>query len=251
MPLLHETHDQLTALSLNHAAQHLEATISKSQEENWTLLKTLSVLLDGEQKARQEKKRERRMKSAGFPYFATIEEFDFGFQTSVTKKQMLQLQELTWLESAFNVMFLGPPSTGKTHLAVSLGIVAVNQGYRVLFIHMDQLIHALVTQEISSKSKTKLKKLHQADLVIIDEVGFHPVNRNEANLLFGVINQLYQQTSVIITSNKGLIELGEFMGDPVITTAMLDRLMHKCEIFDLDGDSYRLKHRQTILKDTD
>ena len=160
---------------------------------------------------------------------------------------MLQLQELTWLESAFNIMFLGPPSTGKTHLSVSLGIAAVNQGYKVLFIHMDQLIHALKTQEIASKSKTKLKRLYQADLVIIDEVGFHPVNRDEANLLFGVINQLYQQTSVIITSNKGLIEWGEFMGDPVIMVVMLDRLMHKCEIFDLDGDSYRLKHRQTIL----
>jgi len=249
MTLFQETHEQLTALSLNHAAQSLEEIITKAREEDWTTLKTIHALLDGERKARMEKKRERRLKSAGFPYFATIEEFDFGFQTSISKKQMVQLEELTWLESAFNVMFLGPPSTGKTHLAVSLGITAVNQGYKVLFIHMDQLIHALITQEISSKSKTKLKKLYQSDLVIIDEVGFHPVNRNEANLLFGVVNQLYQQTSIIITSNKGLVEWGEFMGDPVITTAMLDRLMHKCEIFDLDGDSYRLKHRQTILKD--
>jgi len=134
-------------------------------------------------------------------------------------------------------------------LAVSLGIAAVNTGYSVLFIHMDQLIHTLKTQEISPKSKNKLKKLYQVDLVIIDEVGFQPVNRNEANLLFGVINQLYQQTSIILTSNKGLVEWGEFMGDPVITAAMLDRLMHKCEIFNMEGDSYRLTHRETILKD--
>lgn len=247
MTLFQEVHEQLSALSLTHAAHHLEEILAKAKEEDWTTLKTFQVLLEGEQKARLDKKRERRLKSACFPYYATIEEFDFGFQTSISKKQMLQLQELTWLESAFNIMFLGPPSTGKTHLSVSLGIAAVNQGYKVLFIHMDQLIHALKTQEIASKSKTKLKRLYQADLVIIDEVGFHPVNRDEANLLFGVINQLYQQTSVIITSNKGLIEWGEFMGDPVITAAMLDRLMHKCEIFDLDGDSYRLKHRQTIL----
>ncbi|MHB1256158.1 MAG: IS21-like element helper ATPase IstB [Dethiobacteraceae bacterium] len=249
MTLLKETRECLTVLSLTHAAHHLEEILSKAREEEWTTLKTVNVLLDSERAARANKARERRFKSAGFPYMATIEEFDFGFQTSITKKQMLQLQELTWLESAFNILFLGPPSTGKTHLAVSLGIAAVNRGYKTIFIHMEQLIHALKTQEISPRSRKKIQRLYQSDLVIIDEVGFHPVNRSEANLLFGVVNQLYQQTSIIITSNKGLLEWGEFMGDPVITAAMLDRLMHKCEIFDLDGDSYRLKHRKRILKE--
>ncbi len=114
---------------------------------------------------------------------------------------------------------------------------------------MDQLIHALKTQEISAKSKQRLKKLSQAELVIIDEIGFQPLNRNEANLLFGVVNQLYQQTSIILTSNKGISEWGELLNGPVIAAAMLDRLMHKCEIFDMDGDSYRLAHRERILKD--
>ncbi|WP_054698131.1 IS21-like element helper ATPase IstB [Syntrophomonas palmitatica] len=248
MTLLKEVQDQLTALLLTNAARSLETVLEKAQAQEWTILKTLNILLGEERNARTDKARERRLKQASFPYLATIEEFDFGFQTSVSKKQMDQLLELTWLESAFNIMFLGPPSVGKTHLAVSLGIAAVNTGYSVLFIHMDQLIHALKTQEISPKSKHRLKRLYQADLVIIDEVGFQPVNRNEANLLFGVINQLYQQTSIILTSNKGLVEWGEFMGDPVITAAMLDRLMHKCEIFNMDGDSYRLSHRETILK---
>jgi len=249
MPLLNEVQDQLSALLLTNAARSLETILEKAQAQDWTILKTLNILLGEERKARTDKARERRLKQASFPYLATIEEFDFGFQTSISKKQMNQLLELSWLESAFNIMFLGPPSVGKTHLAVSLGIAAVNGGYSVLFIHMDQLIHALKTQEISPKSRHKLKRLHQADLVIIDEVGFQPVNRNEANLLFGVINQLYQQTSIILTSNKGLVEWGEFMGDPVITAAMLDRLMHKCEILNMEGDSYRLTHRETILKD--
>lgn len=248
MTLLKEVQEQLSALSLRSASHNIEIIMDKAQKEDWSTLKTLNMLLTEERQARWDKSREKRMKSAGFPYMATIEEFDFGFQTSVTKKQMLKLQELTWLESAFNIMFLGPPSVGKTHLAVSLGIAAVNAGYKVIFIHMDQLIHALKTQEISVKSKYKLKRLFAADLVIIDEVGFQPVNRNEANLLFGVVNQLYQQTSIILTSNKGLVEWGEFMGDAVITAAMLDRLMHKCEIFDMDGDSYRLKHRERILQ---
>jgi len=249
MPLLNEVQDQLSGLLLTNAARSLETILEKAQAQDWTILKTLNILLCEERNARTDNARERRLKQANFPYLATIEEFDFGFQTSISKKQMNQLLELSWLESAFNIMFLGPPSVGKTHLAVSLGIAAVNTGYSVLFIHMDQLIHALKTQEISPKSKNKLKRLYQVDLVIIDEVGFQPVNRNEANLLFGVINQLYQQTSIILTSNKGLVEWGEFMGDPVITAAMLDRLMHKCEIFNMEGDSYRLTHRETILKD--
>lgn len=247
MPLIKEVQDNLNALALTQAARGLEKILEKAEAEDWTHLKTLNALLMEERHARTDKARQKRLKAAGFPYMATLDEFDFGFQTSVSKKQMNKLLELNWLESAFNIMFLGPPSVGKTHLAVSLGIAAVNAGYKVLFIHMDQLIHALKTKEISPKSKHKLNKLHRSDLVIIDEVGFQPVNRNEANLLFGVVNQLYLQTSIILTSNKGLVEWGEFMGDPVITTAMLDRLMHKCEIFDMDGDSYRLKHRKRIL----
>jgi DNA replication protein DnaC len=248
MSLPKEVQEQLTSLNLKYAAEAFNGIVEKAQKEEWTALKTLHTLLAEERNMRTEKAREKRLKDAGFPYMATIEEFDFGFQTSVSKKHMLQLMELSWLESAFNILFLGPPSVGKTHLAVSLGIAAVNAGYKAVFMHMERLIHVFRTHEISAKSKHKLKKLVQADMVIIDEVGFQPVTRSEANMLFGVINQLYQQTSIIITSNKSISEWGEFMGDPVITTAMLDRLMHKCEIFDMDGDSYRLAHRETILK---
>ena len=247
MPLLTEVHEQLQALNMNHAAQALSGVIDKTQQEGWSPLTAIKVLLSKEHDGRADKARDRRMKEAGFPYMATIEGFDFVFQRSVTKKQMLQLAELSWLESAFNILFIGPPSVGKSHLAVSLGIAAVDAGYKAIFIHMEQLVHMFRTLEISSKSKSRIKKITQADLVIIDEIGFQPITRQEANALFGLVNQLYQQTSVILTSNKGVAEWGEFMGDPVITAAMLDRLMHKCEIFDMDGDSYRLAHRERIL----
>jgi len=170
------------------------------------------------------------------------------YQRSVSKKHMIMLKELSWLESAFNILFIGPPGIGKSHLAIALGIAAVNAGYRTAFTHMEQLIHIFRTLEISAKSKQRMKKITQAQLVIIDEVGFQPITRTEANALFSLVNQLYQKTSVILTSNKGVAEWGEFMGDAVITAAMLDRLMHKCEVFDMDGDSYRLAHRERILK---
>jgi DNA replication protein DnaC len=247
MPLLTEVRDQLLVFNMNHAAQELATLIEKAKREDWSPLTTISALLSVERDNRAEKGRSKRMKDAGFPYMATIEEFDFGFQGSVSKKHMIQLKELSWLESAFNILFIGPPSVGKSHLAISLGIAAVNAGYKTVFIHMEQLVHTFRTLEISLKSKQRLKKITQADLVIIDEIGFQPITRQEANALFGLVNQLYQQTSIILTSNKGVVEWGEFMGDPVITAAMLDRLLHKCEVFDMDGRSYRLAHQERIL----
>jgi len=246
-PLLTETREQLTSLNMNHAALALIELIDQSRQEEWSPLATINALLSRERGCRADKARQKRMKDAGFPFTATVESFDFGFQRSVSKKHMLQLKELSWLEGAFNIMFIGPPGIGKSHLAVALGIAAVDAGYKTVFIHAEQLIHIFRTLEISSKSRLRLKKITQANLVIIDEIGFQPITRKEANMLFGVVNQLYQQTSIILTSNKGVAEWGEFMGDPVITAAMLDRLMHKCEVFDMDGDSYRIAHREKIL----
>ena len=144
--------------------------IEQAQKEEWSPLKTIHALLGKEKENRADKAQNKRMKEAGFPYMATIEEFDFGFQRSVSKKHMLQLKELSWLESAFNILFIGPPSVGKTHLAVSLGIAAVNAGCKVIFIHMEQLIHTFRTLEVSSRSKLLMRRIAQANLLIIDEV---------------------------------------------------------------------------------
>jgi DNA replication protein DnaC len=130
MPLLTEVREQLTALNMNHAAQSLTDLIDKAQQEDWSPLATINALLGKERDSRADKARSRRMKEAGFPFMATIEEFDFGFQRSVSKKHMLKLKELSWLESAFNILFIGPPSVGKSHLAISLGIAAVDAGDR-------------------------------------------------------------------------------------------------------------------------
>ena len=249
MILLETVQTSLTALSLMHARQQLPLLLEQSQRQEWTGLELLDKVLAAERNGRQDKGRIRRLKAAEMPCEANLEQFDFVFQNSISKRQMKQLAELTWLESAYNIMFLGPPGVGKTHLAIALGMAAIDAGYSVFFITMERLIYALKTADISSKSRKKLKSLCNAHLVILDEVGFQPISRQEANQLFELITRLYQQTSIILTSNKSFEEWGEFLGDPVITAAMLDRLMHKCEMFSLRGDSYRLAHRQRILSD--
>jgi DNA replication protein DnaC len=189
-----------------------------------------------------------RIKRSNLPSEKNLDMFDFGFQRSVTKEQMLRLSDFTWLEEAYNVMFLGPPSVGKTHLATSLGYLAIEKGYTVSFVTLDELVRLLKTEEITASSKRRMKYLYKSDMVIIDEVGFLPVSAAEANLFFTFVSAMHEETSLIITSNKGFSEWSGFLGDEVITTAILDRLIYKCEIFNMTGEGYRLKNRKTILE---
>jgi DNA replication protein DnaC len=189
-----------------------------------------------------------RVKNARFPRVKTLKEYDFSLQDGVTAEQMKRLCDFVWLEQAFNVMLLGAPGLGKSHLATALGHEAANAGYSVCFVTLEGLIRLLKTAEISKASKTRLSQIHRASLCILDEVGFMPVSKAEAHLLFSFISNCYEQKSLIVTSNKSFDDWVDFLGDPVIATAILDRLIFKCEIFNLSGEGYRLRHRQTILK---
>jgi DNA replication protein DnaC len=242
-----ELKKKMKTINLTNTIDIIEEILMKAEHNNDSYITLLNSVIDHEINTRNEKQLEKRLKLAAFPQYKTLDEFDLGEQQSLSMAQFKQLRELVWLENIYNLILLGPPGVGKTFLAAGLGIDAVKHGYKVSFVQMDSLIQLLRTQEIARSARAKLKQITNSDLVIIDDLMFMAMEKFEANLFFQLINKLYGQTSIIITSNKGPEDWGELLVDPAITTAILDRIVHKCQVINLCGNSYRIKHRQTIF----
>ena len=221
--------------------------IHEHLKEGMTPLEILTTFLEYQSNAKNNKATQTRIKKAGFTRIKTFKEYDFSLQDGVTAEQMRRLSDFVWLEQAFNVCFLGAPGLGKTHLATALGYTAATAGYSVCFVTLEGLVRLLKTAEISNSSKTRMGQLNRANLIIIDEIGFLPVSDAEAHLLYSFVSACYETKSLVITSNKGFDDWAGFMGDEVVASAIIDRIIFKCEIFNLSGEGYRIRHRQTIL----
>jgi DNA replication protein DnaC len=200
-----------------------------------------------EAKAREERAINERIKRAKFPAFKTFEEYDTDFQKGVSSKELEILAKLEWLDTLYNLILIGPPGTGKTHIALAIGNKAVREGYKVAFTSMDNLVHILKTREISVKSRNRLSWFKKCDLLIVDEFGYLPVSRAEANFFFALISEMYENASIVITSNKGFEGWAEILGDAILATALLDRLTHRCQILNLTGDGWRVANRKQIF----
>ena len=173
--------------------------------------------------------------------------FQLEEQTAITERQMKQLKEFQWLEQSYNLILLGPPGAGKTLLAVGLGIEAIQKGFQVYFITMGELIQLLKTEEFTHRSQIQLKRLRASDLIIIDDVMYMALDQREATLFFQLVHQLYEQSSLILTSNRSPEEWTELVDNQGMMTAILDRLLHRVEVIHMNNESHRLKHQQRIF----
>lgn len=227
--------ENLSRLKLSQAAEVLDTVVKEAEKDKSSYLTFLDHLLEEEVAAKEKRRIQTAMKTAGLPIAKTIEEYDFSFHPNLNKKEVMALFDLNFISKRENVIFLGPPGVGKTHLAISLAIKACYHGFKVYFTTMDTLIRKL--KESQSKGKAYLT----SSLVVVDEVGYLPIDTQEAYLFFQFVSYRYEKSSTIITSNKSFGDWQELFGDPVIATAVLDRLLHHCKVVNIKGHSYRLR----------
>jgi DNA replication protein DnaC len=232
--------ENLAHLKLGRIAQILDGVIAGAEQEHLSYCAVLDRLIEEQVAAREKRRIDMALQMAGLPMAKTIESYDFTFHPELDKKAVMELFDLTFLAKHENVIFLGPPGVGKSHLATALAIKALTHAFRVCFITMTSLIARL------KESQARVKPYLNASLVVVDEAGYLPVTTQEAHLFFQFVCARYEKSSIIITSNKSFTDWQELFGDQVIATAILDRLLHHCRVITIKGHSYRLKGKMTI-----
>jgi len=235
---------QMEGFGMKHSSKVLADKLEAAENGSTTPREFLSALFEAEARGRNENRRQRNYAGAHFPpNVKELKEFDPSeLESGITDWQVRQLAELGWLDAFGNIVFAGPPGLGKSMLAISLGVRAIDEGYLVCFEKMESLIGILDRADVDRAAGFRLKNIKKANLLICDEVGYTPINRSQANKFFTLVSDMYERSSLIVTTNKEIPEWAEVMGDPVLTTAILDRILHHARCFSFKGESYRLKH---------
>ncbi|MBI5193033.1 MAG: ATP-binding protein [Nitrospirae bacterium] len=234
---------QMRALKLKGVLAYYREFTDKAIKGNLQYEEYLSLLLDEEINGKTDRSTKTKIHKARFPFIKNIEEFDFSFQPGLKEKEMLHLSSLSFIEDKGNLIFLGPPGVGKTHLSIGFGIKACKARYRVLFISAQKLIEDLMLSLKDGSITSRLLFYSRLNLLIIDELGYMPVTREQANLLFQLISMRYERGAIILTSNYNFEDWGKVFQDDVVAAAIIDRLVHHAKIFYINGASYRLKNK--------
>lgn len=240
---LDEAQNQLESLKLLTAADILESRLQQATEKQMTYVAFLVDLFGEEIAQRRIRNVQTKMRMAHLPYQKTLTEFDFAFQPSVDKKLIDELTTMNFVRQASNVVFLGPPGVGKSHISVALAMEALAQGISVYFTSVTQLVEELRRAHHANRLDRKMRQYLRPRILVIDEVGYLPMDSLGANLFFQLISTRYERGSMILTSNKSFGDWGELFGDAVLASAILDRLLHHSYIVNIRGQSYRLKDK--------
>lgn len=234
----------LDKLKMEHLELQLDTLCEQAAQRELDYKTFLAEALRTEWQGRFQRGIEARLRQSRFPWNKTLEQFDFDFQPSLDRRQVRELAGLSFVERAHNIVILGPPGVGKTHLAVALGVRAVEAGYSVLFHTLESLMTRLNRAQHENRLDATLKQLTYPKLLILDELGYLPLSHHEASLFFRLVVRRYERGSLIVTSNKSFLDWGEVFNDQVLATAILDRLLHHATTLNVKGESYRLKEKR-------
>jgi DNA replication protein DnaC len=237
----------LVGLKMSRALEALDACVRRVEDGQLSALEFLDELLGEEHTTRESRRIKSSLLTARLTRIKTLEGFDFSFQPSLDKNRILALAELSFIARREVVHLLGPPGTGKSHLAIALGVEAVKAGHSVYFATLAEIIASLKKAEREDKLAQRIAFIAHPSLLIIDEVGYLPVQKGGANLFFQLINARYERGAVILTSNRGFSEWGEVFGDTVVAAALLDRLLHHAIVIEIAGNSYRLREHARLV----
>ena len=244
MIALEQARHYLEQLGLAQAAAVLDSRLEAAAQREAPYAELLADLLGAEAAARRARYLTTRTRLAHLPFQRTLAQFDFAFQPSVDERQVRELATMAFVADAANVLLLGPPGVGKTHLAVALGLQAIEQGHGVYFARAHDLMEDLRRAQAEHRLDRRLRVYLAPKVLIIDEFGVWPYDRSAATALFTLISARYERGSVILTANKGFAEWGEVLGDSVVATAILDRLLHHSHVLNIRGESYRLREKK-------
>lgn len=235
-----------STLGLSNTAETITDTVARAEHGQLGYLDFLDQILADEVTAKDSRRFRYALQQSALPHYKSLDEFDYTFQPDIEPRRVRDLAALEFLTTHSNVVLLGPPGVGKTHIAIALAVATAQAGHSIYYTTLDDLVRKLKTADTNGRFNRQLSALARPSLLVIDEVGYLPLDRTEANMFFQLIARRYERGSTIVTSNKNFTEWGHVLGDEVLATAILDRLLHHCEILTINGPSYRLKDRQPL-----